>query len=42
MRYQVASEERKAQQLGIMGLENMTLAKQAGKQANKSIQPGWD
>ena len=36
MRYQVASEERKAQQLGIMGLENITLS----KPTNKHIQPG--
>ena len=37
MRYQVASEERKAQQLGIMGLENMTFSNPPAK----SIQPGW-
>ncbi|XP_063675313.1 uncharacterized protein LOC134812056 [Bolinopsis microptera] len=36
MRYQVASEERKAQQLGIMGLENMTLS----KPPTKPIHPG--
>ena len=34
MRYQVASEERKAQQLGIMGLENISLSKA------QNIEPG--
>lgn len=36
MRYQVASEERKAQQLGIMGLENISISKPPGQ----TLQPG--
>lgn len=38
MRYQVAYEERKAQQLGIMGLENISLSKPPSK--SKPLQPG--